>query len=87
MRCHNVLAWAGIPGCGAERRSISHFATAFCAMEGIVRCDFFQLIQAMVTQTAPHTNAKDSEIAPGRTARNAAGMKTRAIASHATVLV
>jgi len=56
-------------------------------MDGTVSRDFFQLIQAIVTQTALHMNAKDSETYPGRTAKNVAGMKMRAIASHATVRV
>ena len=57
------------------------------AMEDMVSRDFLQLIQAIVTQVALHRNAKDSETYPGRTPRNAAGMKMRAMASHAMVLV
>ena len=58
-------------------------------MEGIVSCDdFFQATQASVTHSALHTIATETATYPnGREITNTAGMKIKATARKATVLV
>ena len=69
--------------CSYGRPSVAHFAAAFCgAKQGLVK-DFFQLVQTI----ALHAAVMKNQMCPGRTADNAAGMKVRAMTSHATVLV
>jgi hypothetical protein len=73
-----------------EYATAGHFASASrIAMEGIVSCeDLFQWTRAKVTHNALQASASERNKYPnGPSATNAAGMKMKATASKATVVV
>lgn len=73
-----------------EHANADHFAFASgTVIEGMESCeDFFQLTQAKVTHSALHAIASERDKYPkGRETTNTAGMKMKATASRAAVVV